>query len=44
MVMIEDFKEDINNYLKKIQENTDKQVKSLNRKTHTHTHTHTQSR
>lgn len=28
-MMIEDFKEDLNNYLKEIQENTDKLVESL---------------
>jgi hypothetical protein len=31
MMMIEDFKKDINNSLKKIQENTTKQVKKLNK-------------
>jgi hypothetical protein len=39
--MIENFKEDINNYLKEIQENTDKQLEALKEETHTHTHTHT---
>jgi len=29
MMMIEDFKKDINNSLKEIQENTDKQVEAL---------------
>jgi hypothetical protein len=31
MIMIEDFKRDINNSLKEIQENTTKQVKELNK-------------
>lgn len=34
MVMIEDFKKDINHSLKKIQENTDKEVEVLKGKTH----------
>jgi hypothetical protein len=33
MMMIEDFKKDINNSLKEIQENTGKQVEALNDKT-----------
>jgi hypothetical protein len=33
MMVIEDFKEDINNFLKEIQENTGKQVKALKEET-----------
>jgi hypothetical protein len=33
MMMIEDFKKDINNSLKEIQENTGKQVEDLNEET-----------
>jgi hypothetical protein len=33
-MMIEDFKKDINNSLKEIQENTSKQVEALNGETH----------
>jgi hypothetical protein len=32
--MIEDFKKNLNNSLKKIQDNTDKQVEALNEVTH----------
>ena len=41
MVMIEDFKKDINNSIKEIQENTGNQIEALQEETHTHTHTHT---
>ena len=41
-MMIEDFKKDVNNSLKEIQENTGKQPEALKEETHTHTHTHTQ--
>ena len=41
MMIIEDFKKDINGSLKEIQENTGKQVEALKEKTHTHTHIHT---
>jgi hypothetical protein len=34
MMMIEDFKKDINNFLKEIQENKDNQVKALKEETH----------
>jgi chromosome segregation ATPase len=40
MMMIEDFKKDVNNSLKEIPEKTGKQVEALKEKTHTHTHTH----
>ena len=38
MMLIEDIKGDINNYLKEIQENTDKQLEALKEETHTPTH------
>jgi hypothetical protein len=34
MMMIEDFKKDINNSLKEIQEDTSKQVEDLKKETH----------
>ena len=39
MMLVEDFKKDISNSLKEIQENTNKQVEALKEETHTHTHT-----
>jgi chromosome segregation ATPase len=41
MMLVEDFKKDISNSLKEIQENTNKQVEALKEETHAHTHTHT---
>ena len=37
MMMIEDYKKDINNSLKEIQENTGKELEALKEETHTHT-------
>jgi hypothetical protein len=42
MILVENFKKDINNSLKEIHENIAKQVEVLKKETHTHTHTHTQ--
>jgi len=38
ILMIEDFKRDINNSLKEVQEKTSKQVEGHKEETHTHTH------